>query len=56
MMLLKKHCWIFLVPLLAAIYWKKSKTNPVIKLPPSSFTKDSVFHRLHDDMKTFVVK
>jgi hypothetical protein len=52
----KKHSWVCLVPLLAIIYWKKSKETPVIKLSPSSFIKDSILVHSHDQMKIFVVK
>ena len=53
---LKKHCWIFLVPLLAIIYWKKSK-EVVIPNTQTHFFKDSISVQLPaDDLKTVVLK
>jgi hypothetical protein len=52
----KKYCWVVLFPLLAIMYWKKSKDQHMGPLPGSSFIQDSILVHSHDDFKTFVAK
>jgi hypothetical protein len=52
---LKKYCWVFLIPLLALIYWKKGQEH---KISPYNglYLKDSIIVQGSEDVKTFVMK